>query len=608
MRSRMTALFVLCLALGLLLASGCGGSGGPKYADHIPLPADTMTVAMDEPGVHGGRFVSGATASPKTFNPFVASESNSNDLISQMFISLTDIDYPTQADVPMLAKSWELSPDGRTITFHLRRGARFSDGHPITSDDVKFSFDAVMDTSVNSVVKDALLLHVGGADRPYTYSAPDSFTFVATAPGPDALMLSHLSTVRVMPRHVLERAWHAGTLPSAYGTSTPPESLVSSGPWRLKSYAENEQVVLERNPYWFGVDAKGQRLPYLDELVYRVAHDQDVAAQMFSAGDLDGLDNVKAEDYRRYKDEQKPKGFTLYDVGPSYNVHFFWFNLNRVREAAKGRKLGAPVVDPHLFAWFGNRDFRRAVSMAVDRDAMIRGPFYGYGTKAWSLLTAGNARWYDSTITAPDLDIAQSKKILDGLGLVDRNGDGVREDAAGHPVSFTLLFNGDNKVRAGMATLLQADLAAVGIRLIPTGVDFNTMVTKVRSEKQYEACLMGAASAVPADPGMGANLFKSSGGSHYWDISQPEGHPDTPAEAKMDALFQKNVETMNLAQRKAAYHDMSQIMNDENFVIWLPAPRIMVPVRNRFGNVHPTPMRPIILWNADRIFRRGGGS
>src|SRR5262249_54126888 len=156
-----------------------------------------------------------------------------------------------------------------------------------------------------------------------------------------------------------------------------------------------------------------------------------------------------------------------------------------------------------------------AVSMAVDRDAIIRGPYYGYAVRSWSIMTPGNELWYDSTITAPDFDPDGAKKALDQLGLVDRNGDGVREDAGGHALAFTLICNGDNKLRQAVATLLQDDMAKVGIKFTPAGLDFNTMVTKLRNEFDYDACLQGLGSGVPADPGMGANFWKSSGLAHY---------------------------------------------------------------------------------------------
>ena len=600
---RHQAAALTCLAFAL---AGCGGGarGSSAYVDRFPLPADTMTTAMDEPGRHGGRFVVGATSSPKTFNPIMANETSSNELVQLLFIALTDIDYRTQEDIPILARSWEFSNGGRTVTFHLRRGAAFSDGHPITSEDVKFCFDVVMDPDLHPSMQDALAMDLDGKRVPFTYSAPDSYTFVLTSPATDALILPHAGNIRIMPKHVLEPLYKAGRFASSYIVTTAPESLVTSGPFKLKSFAENQQTVLERNPHWFGVDASGKRLPYLDEVVFRVAKDQEVAAQMFHAGELDGLDNVKPEDYRQYTAEQQRKDFTLHDVGPSFNTNFFWFNLNRVRKAEKGKKVGDPQVEPWKFAMFSNPDFRRAMSMAMDRDAMVKGPFYGYGFKSWSLITSGNARWYDSTITAPDHDPEAAKALLDKIGLRDKNGDGVREDAQGHPVQFTLVYNGDNKLRSAMATLMQDDLAKIGVKMIPSGVDFNTLVTKTRNEFQYDACLLGLGSAVPADPAMGANFWKTSGITHYWDSKQPEGHADTPAEARINELFQEHTSTTDLAERKAKFKEMSQLLNDECFVIWLPTLELRIPVSARFGNVHPSPMPHRILWNADRIFEK----
>jgi peptide/nickel transport system substrate-binding protein len=276
-----------------------------------------------------------------------------------------------------------------------------------------------------------------------------------------------------------------------------------------------------------------------------------------------------------------------------------------VRKPEKGKKVGDPKVEAWKFAWFSNRDFRRAVSMAVDRDAIIHGPLYGYGAKGWAIFTAGNPRWYDSTLTAPDLDPEGSKRLLDQLGLKDRNGDGVREDAAGHDVAFTLVYNGDNKLRQAVSTLLQDDLAKVGIKLTPSGLDFNTLVTKTRNEFDYDACLLGLGTSVPSDPGMGPNFWKSSGLTHYWDVGQPR--PETRAEARMDSLYQANVATTDLAARQAAYRQMAQILNDECFVIWLPTQMLKIPIRNRFGNVHPSPMLPRILWNSAVLFDKHPG-
>ncbi len=596
--------WVACCIVGLLLV-GCGGGGKSKsaYVDHLPLPAEPLVVPMDAAGQYGGRFVAGATAGPKTFNPIMANETSSNEIIQMMFISLTDIDYRTQADIPMLARSWEISPDGRTVTYHLRRGAMFSDGHPITSEDVIFGLEVIMDPVVHPSMQDGLMMESGGKTMPFTFSAPDSYTVVVQTPWLDAVVLAHVANLRIVPKHILEPLFKAGQFPSAYNTATAPESLITSGPWKLKAYAENEKTVLERNPYWFGVDAQNRRLPYLDELVFRVAKDQDVAAQMFHAGELDGLDNVKAEDYAKFEADSKTKAFVLHDIGTSYNTHFIWFNLNRVRKAEPGKKLGAPKTEAHKYAWFSNPEFRRAVSYAIDRDALIKGPYYGYGVKGWGIITQSNTPWYDSTLTAADLDRDRSKALLDKLGMKDRNGDGVREDASGRDVSFTMIFNGDNKMRSSMATLIQDDLRQVGIKLVPTGLDFNTLVAKTRSDQGYDACLLGLGSAVPSDPGMGANFWKSTGGTHYWNMKQPEGKPDTPAEQRINEAYARNLGTRDVVARKAGYHDMAQILNDEAFVIFLPTQLMRIPVSSRFGNVHPSAMPHRILWNSQVIFQ-----
>src|SRR6266850_4889362 len=165
----------LCLGVGL---AGCGGSAGTaasSYRDTHPLPLDTMTVAVAEAGTYGGRFVMAQTNSPRTFNAIMANETSSTDLTDgRLFVGLTDFNRATQVNYPMLAKSWDVSPDGLTWTWHLRRGAAFSDGHPITSEDVLFSYAVCMDSILHPSIQE--LLKVGG--KPLEMSAPDSYTVV----------------------------------------------------------------------------------------------------------------------------------------------------------------------------------------------------------------------------------------------------------------------------------------------------------------------------------------------------------------------------------------------------------------------------------------------
>jgi peptide/nickel transport system substrate-binding protein len=590
-----------CVSLAVVGCGGGAGMAGSTYVDRIPLPVDTMTVPVPEIGRYGGRFVIGETSAPRSFNAIMANETSTTDVTSgRLFTSLADFDNITQQETPFLAKSWETSSDGLTWTFHLRHDAKFSDGHPMTAEDVMFSVQVIYDPALHPSVQDLLIS--GG--RRFEFSAPDSYTIVVKTAAPSAVMIGIIGSIRIMPKHILEGAFTDGSFASAYSVSTPPESLVCSGPWRLKQYVAGEKTVLERNPYWFGVDPKGHRLPYLDELIFRIVPDQNTAALQFLAGDLDGLDSVKPEDYESYQDQATKLDFTLYDLGPSLTTNFFWFNLNTVKSKrpVKGKRVGDPYLDKVKYAWFSNRDFRRAVSMAVDRDALIRGPFFGYGIKNWSPLTAGNKEWYAPAVTGDDYNPEEARRLLASLGFKDRNGDGYLEDPQGHTVSFTMKTNGDNAVRIAMSNFIRDDLAKVGIKCIPSGVDFNTLVTNVREDFRYESMSLGLSSGVPPDPGMSQNVWRSSGAAHYWNIRQER--PETELDATLDRLMNTNLETLDLGKRKRASQEMQEHLNRECLFIWLPTLRAKIPISNRFGNLQPSVIPHRILWNIDRVYQK----
>ena len=411
-------LLIIALVAGSFGAAGCGGRSADvvEYKDTIAPPGEPLIRQVATVGRYGGRFVLGQRVNPKTFNAMMATETSSSDITNLTFASLVSFDNGTQAFGPELAKSWEVAPDNVTWTFHLRKGAAFSDGHPMTAEDVLFSFEVAYDPVLHPSIQD--LLKVGGQN--FKVSSPDPYTVVIDTIRPNSALLDVLCVggLPIVPKHVFEAALKDGTFASAYNVGTPPEQLVSGGPWRVAQYVPGEKTVLGRNPYYFGFDQRNQRLPYLNELVFLIVPDQDSADLKFRSGELDGLDNVKPENYKWYEDHQKDGNFTLYDLGPANNQYFFWFNLNRVQpplpgeKPAPGKKTGEPFVDPVKYAWFNSVVFRRAVSMAVDRDAMIPSIFFGQAEKNWSLDTPANKEWY-----IPDLPRADFQYDVMLLGL-----------------------------------------------------------------------------------------------------------------------------------------------------------------------------------------------
>jgi len=583
-----------------LVAAGCGGKPGyatSKYVDTHPLPQDTLTVDLPEIGTHGGRFVLAQTNPPRTFNSAMANESSSYDVTDgRLYATLVEFDNATETMRPQLAKRWEISPDGLVSTWHLRRGAAFTDGHPITSADVLFSFEIYMDDTLHVSMYDFFKPH----GKKFKVSAPDSYTVVIESAGPYAMLVPVVGSVYIHPRHMLERAYRSGSFASAYNVGTPPESIVTSGPWKLKEYVANEKTVLTRNPYWCGVDARGQRLPYLDELVFMIVPDQNTAALKFEAGEVDALEDVKPENYQTYASGQEKGNFTLHELGPALNTNFLVFNLNRVRDGRSGKRIGSPHVGPVKYAWFNNRDFRKAISKAIDREAIIKSVYYGQGVKNWSTTTPGNKTWHTPDLVHYDYDLEGAKRLIAGLGWKDSNGDGVVEDTHGNPVRFNLKTNSSNRLRVESANFIKDDLAKLGIQVDATPLEFNSLITNLRTDFQFECVLLGLQSGTPPDPGMSQNVYRSSGITHYWNVRQPR--PETAVEARLDALVEANVTALNPAERQRTWVEMQNLVNEESFLIWLPTLVYKVPIRNRFGNIHPSVIPHRIIWNIDKVF------
>lgn len=592
----------LRLAAGMLmvpmLVTACGGGRQTTAStrQQKPLPAEPLVTQVASVGAYGGRFVLGQVTAPRTFNPFMANEASSSDVINRMYVGLGSFDNGTQKSEPGLAKSWSVADDKMTWTFHLRKGAQFSDGVPITAADVLFSFQIAYDDKVHPSVQDLLLMN----GKRFEVSAPDDATIVIKTPAPNAMLVNLASSVPILPKHILGQSLQDGTFATTYTVDTAPDKLVVSGPFKLKQYLPGEKTVLEPNPYWFGVDQANNRLPYLDEIVYLIVPDQDAADLKFRAGEIDGIENVKPENYKWYEDNAAQGNFTLHTIGPELATNFFWFNLTRVRKPTAGKKMGDPYVGATKYAWFNNPVFRRAVSMAIDRDSMIPSIFYGQAVKNWSTTTPGNTLWHMPDIVKYDYNLAESKRLLASLGFKDGNGDGVLEDAKGTPLAFTLKTNSNNTLRIAMSNFIRDDLAKVGIKVTLVPLDFNTVITNLRDDFDYDAILLGLQSGVPPDPGMGQNVWRSSGRTHNWNPNQPK--PETPEEARIDALVDTLVADPDIEVRKKAWRDIQNIVNEQSWLIWLPTTVAKLPLSNRFGNAQPSVIPHRLLWNIDRVY------
>jgi peptide/nickel transport system substrate-binding protein len=358
--------------------------------------------------------------------------------------------------------------------------------------------------------------------------------------------------------------------------------------------------VLVRNPHFWKVDKSGRRLPYLLRLVFLSVPDQNAAVLRFLAGESHLLDPVRPEDVAAVSDAQQRGGHQVTDLGPDIATNCIWFNLKPGTDAG-----GAPYVAPFKRTWFEDVRFRRAISHAMNREAMVSSVLQRQGDAQYNLVSPANQRWHNPAIPRFEFDPVKARALLDEMGLKDRDGDGVREDAQGRKVEFTILTNAANNTRVKLATVAKSMLADVGVAAAVQPIEFNTLVTTMRQTHRFEAILLGFTSGVPPEPSLSANVYRSAGVMHIWDPEQSA--PRRPWEAEIDGLMDRAVTESDYATRKQAFDRVQQLMGEQQPVILLARERVQVAIRNSVKNVRPNILRPHVLWNPAELYLQGAG-
>jgi peptide/nickel transport system substrate-binding protein len=550
-------------------------------------PSVEALVTEAEPGSNGGRLVIGQRAEPKTLFPVSAVDAPSREVIRLMTADLIHINRFSQKTEPALAKSWTASKDGRRYTLQLRQGVLFSDGHPLDADDVIFSFQLYLDEKNNSPQRDLLL--VGG--KPISVTKTDSHTVQFEIAQPYAAAERLFDSVAILPRHLLEKAYQGGTLSRTWGLTADPAEIAGLGPFRLKKYIPGDRLILERNPYFWKADREGNRLPYLDEVVFLFVGSEDAQVMRFQTGETDVISRIGPENHSLLAKEQQARGYRLYDLGPGLEYNFLFFNLNDTSQA------GLPGIASKQ-AWFRERAFRQAVSMAIDREGIVRLVYQGRAAPLWGHVSPGNKLWADTTIVRPPRSIAAARQLLARAGF-RWNSEGTLIDSAGMAVDFSIVTSSSNAVRTKMATMIQADLKELGMQVHVVPLEFRSLLDRVLKSYDYEACVLGLVGG-DADPNPDMNVLASSGSTHLWHPAQKQ--PATPWETEIDRLMQQQLSAMDYSARKRLFDRVQQVMAVEAPLICLASPNVLVGAKNGLGNFKPAILDDYVLWNVEEFY------
>ncbi|MGH7952800.1 MAG: ABC transporter substrate-binding protein [Limisphaerales bacterium] len=587
---------VSILAAAIFCFCGCrkNSTAPEKSAASYPLP-DPPVVVDCQPGIRGGKFIIAEMGEPKTFNYLMANDSSSIDIGRFMFWCLLNFDVPTQTVKPGLADFWTNSPDGKTWTFRLRKNLRWSDGAPLTADDVVFTWnDVLYNPALPSAMRDPFIVN----GKKFIVTKLDDLTIQVVTPEIYAPFLQAFGAgVPIYPKHILEKYVTNGTFLSAYGVNWKPQDIVGSGPYRLKEYKQAQYTMLERNPYFIEVDKNGTRLPYFDDLIFTVVPDLNAQALTFLSGESDVDDLIYPNEYDAFKTASAKRTFDLLEPGIGLETTYFWFNEN----TNMNPKTGKPHVDPVKLKWFRNVKFRQAVSYAIDRDAIIKSVFFGRGIPDYGFLTPGYQNWYDSNIKKYPYNPARAVELLKEIGIEKRNGDNFLTDTSGNKIEFVFNTNVENDSRKKMAVLIAADLQKLGMDAIYQPIEFNTLITKIEDTYDYDCVLLGNYSDMGTDPSQAMNIIKSSGYSHDW--FPREKTPVTDWEARLDQLMTAQMETLNLAEREKDFNEVQEILAEQQPMIFTVTPMYYVAIRSDIGNVRATPLTYYrATWNAEELY------
>jgi peptide/nickel transport system substrate-binding protein len=517
-------------------------------------------LAGDSLAQSGGELRFCLRSEPKTLNPLLMSDDSSETIRYLTGGVLLRVNRLTQDLEPELATAWKLTNAGKTITFKLRENLHFSDGTTFSADDVAYTIQQLMDPALHSPTGDAFRSGEGKVQTQALANNRIAITFSAPIAGLDKLF----DQVAII------------------SAKSPQKEMAVLGPYYVAENKAGAYLILKRNPNYWKRDSTGRPLPYIDSIRLDIQQNRDIEMLRLVRGEIDFINSLDAEYFDRVMSENPTMA---HDAGASLDAEFMWFN-----------QVPSSPLPSYKKTWFTSTNFRRGISEAINRDDLARIAFRGRARPAVGPISPANKFWFNSKLQPHPFDqkSALQRLSLDGFHLQN----GVLRDREGHVVEFSIITNSGNKYRERMATMIQQDLTAIGIKLNVVTLDFPSLIERMTRTFDYEACLLGLVNN-ELDPNSQMNVWLSSAENHQWNPSQKT--PATPWEAEIDKLMRAQASTLNAAKRKEFVDKVQQIAWEQEPFIYLVNKNALSAVSPSLHNAHPVVLRPQVYWNIDQL-------
>lgn len=542
-------------------------------------------------GKFGGEFISSTIGEgPKTFNPFTSTDATSSTMADAMYDGLFTSNPMTGEVIPKLAKNLEIK--GNKYIIRLRKGIQWSDGKPITADDVLFTWKDIIFAGLgNTSTRDSMLID---GELPKIRKI-DNYTVEFTIKKQFAPFLRMLSAP-IAPKHYFskDKNW-AKNFDRFLSTNTNPETIVSSGAYRLKEYVPAQRVVFERNPNYYLINKKGEKLPYINKIIYLIVGDINNQILKFEANELDEI-SLKGGDVARYKAKECKSNYVIYNLGADNGTMFLAINLNN----RKNKQTGKYYVPLKKQRWFQDVNFRRAIDFAIDRKSMVQNIANGMATPLFTA-ESPNGIYYNEKIKGHSRDLQKAKELLTSSGFVIKNKK--LYDKYGNRVEIDLSTNAGNTEREALGVMIKQDLSDIGIQVNFKPIEFNSLVNKITNSFDWDTIILGLTGS-PVEPHNGKNVWNSNGPLHLFnqrsqnDIS---GVLPYPFEKRINDIFDKASLCLKFNERKKYYDEYQQIVYNEAPIIYLYSPIRIFAIRRKIKNLYPSTLSGL-TYNIEELY------
>lgn len=539
---RAKALFIVFIILAVTFSCGKPATKTnkkEKTASQISVGQGTLPEYKGKAPEDGDWFIRNLGAEPPTLNPVTSSDIVSFQVYKWIFSPLFDMDE-NMHPVPVLATSWEISPDHLTMTFHLRRDVKWHDGIPFTSKDVLFTFNKIMDPNVDAINKRADFEKVKGIE------APDDYTFVVK--WKEAYVPGFIACENyIVPEHIYKNE-------KDFNKSKFNFAPIGTGPYKFLEWKMGERIVLEANRDYFDGS------PHIKRAIFKFIHQGEVSEAAFNKGELD-INGFSSAD--KWIDAKNNPSFT------KDNWLFEYYGRNYMY-------IGWNMDGKNPF--FGDKRVRKAMTYVCNRKAMVEKLRRGLGAIISGPLYYDSEE-YDKSVETLPFDLEKASKLLDESGWKDTNNDGIR-DKNGIPFNFeiTTFVGAEEWIR--ILELYQQDLKKIGISMTFRTLEWSVFQEKTGSH-QFTAFLIGW--SFGDDPDLYLMFHSSQSvlkngkpiGMNHVSYKNPE----------VDRLIEEERVEFDQKKRIELFHNIHKIIAEDQPLTFLYIPSYMVAVKNRFQNV-----------------------